>query len=74
VDVGQTGELDGIGADGGCGAVNEEGEFLARGHRVPRLGKGEADVVADDSGEGGKGDGCSLCEVGRGEWFVVFLV
>jgi hypothetical protein len=73
VDVGKAGELDGIGADGRCGAVDEEGEFLARGQRMPWFGEGEADVVADDSSEGGKGNSCSLCKVGSGEWFVILV-
>lgn len=60
MDVGEAGQLDGVGAHGGGGAVDEEGQLLAVREGLPRLRQREADVVADDGGEGREGDGCGL--------------
>lgn len=58
MDVGEAGQLDGVGAHGGRGAIDEEGEFLVLGERLPWLWKREADVIADDGGQGRERDGC----------------
>lgn len=63
VDVGALGELDRVVADGGAGAVDDEGRGLRGGE--PRLGEAEFGVEAAGGCEGGEGKGGALCERGQ---------
>jgi hypothetical protein len=64
VDVGFHGELQGVGTDGGGGAVDYQGCLGAFCCWKPGLGKAEAGIEAQGCGKSGEGNGGTLWDYG----------